>query len=73
MLLRACRDALVLVFLCGAVVAAQDRTVELLQRITDAAGAPGFEEPIRRVMLDAMLQKLDAAAVKHLCDFTPEP
>jgi putative aminopeptidase FrvX len=50
---------------CAAVVAAmlaapalvaaqQDRTVELLQKITDAAGAPGFEEPIRKVMLDAM-------------------
>jgi endoglucanase len=33
---------------------AQDRTVELLQKITDAAGAPGFEEPIRKVMVDAM-------------------
>jgi putative aminopeptidase FrvX len=35
-------------------LAAQDRTVELLQKITDAAGAPGFEEPIRKVMVDAM-------------------
>lgn len=33
---------------------AQDRTVELLQKIADAAGAPGFEEPIRKVMVDAM-------------------
>jgi putative aminopeptidase FrvX len=38
----------------SAVVAAQDRTVELLQKIADAPGAPGFEEPIRKVMLDAM-------------------
>ena len=38
----------------AAVGAQQDRTVELLQKITDAAGAPGFEEPIRKVMLDAM-------------------
>src|SRR6476469_6571362 len=38
----------------SAVVSAQDRTVELLQKITDAAGAPGFEEPIRKVMLDAI-------------------
>jgi endoglucanase len=34
--------------------AQQDRTVQLLQRITDAAGAPGFEEPIRKVMLEEM-------------------
>ena len=34
--------------------AAQDRTLELLQKITDAAGAPGFEEPIRKVMLEAI-------------------
>lgn len=33
---------------------AQDRTVELLQKIADAAGPPGFEEPIRKVMVDAM-------------------
>jgi putative aminopeptidase FrvX len=32
--------------------AAQDRTVELLQKLSDAPGPPGFEEPIRRVMLD---------------------
>lgn len=38
----------------SAVVSAQDRTVELLQKITDAAGAPGFEEPIRKVMLEAI-------------------
>jgi putative aminopeptidase FrvX len=35
-------------------VAAQDRTAQMLQKITDAAGAPGFEEPIRKVMLDEM-------------------
>jgi putative aminopeptidase FrvX len=38
----------------SAVVSAQDRTVDLLQKITDAAGAPGFEEPIRKVMLEAI-------------------
>ena len=37
-----------------AVVDAQDRTVDLLRKITNAAGAPGFEEPIRKVMIDAM-------------------
>jgi putative aminopeptidase FrvX len=34
--------------------AAQDRTATLLQQLTDAAGPPGFEEPIRKVMVDAM-------------------
>src|SRR5437868_6256642 len=33
---------------------AQDRTVALLQQLTDAAGPPGFEEPIRKVMVDLM-------------------
>ena len=31
---------------------AQDRTVELLQKLSDAPGPPGLEEPIRRIMLD---------------------
>lgn len=35
-------------------VAAQDRTVALLQQLTDTAGPPGFEEPIRKVMVDLM-------------------
>jgi endoglucanase len=35
-------------------VSAQDRTVTLLQQITDAAGPPGFEEPIRKVLVDLM-------------------
>jgi putative aminopeptidase FrvX len=34
--------------------AAQDRTATLLQQLTDAAGPPGFEEPIRKLMVDAM-------------------
>jgi putative aminopeptidase FrvX len=34
--------------------AAQDRTVSLLQQLTDTPGPPGFEEPIRKVMVDAM-------------------
>ncbi|HEY7289517.1 MAG TPA: M42 family metallopeptidase [Vicinamibacterales bacterium] len=35
-------------------VSAQDRTVTLLQQLTDAAGPPGFEEPIRKILVDAM-------------------
>jgi len=30
---------------------AQDRIVSLLQQITDTPGPPGFEEPIRKVMV----------------------
>lgn len=33
---------------------AQDRTVDLLRKLTDAAGPSGFEEPIRKVMVDEM-------------------
>jgi endoglucanase len=33
---------------------AQDRTVAMLQQLTDTAGPPGFEEPIRKVMVDLM-------------------
>jgi putative aminopeptidase FrvX len=32
----------------------QDRTAELLGKIADAPGPSGFEEPIRKVMVDAM-------------------
>jgi endoglucanase len=33
---------------------AQDRTLTLLQQLTDTPGPPGFEEPIRKVIVDAM-------------------
>ncbi|MDH4064449.1 MAG: M42 family peptidase, partial [Acidobacteriota bacterium] len=39
---------------CSATTVAQDRTVELLRLLADTAGAPGFEEPIRKVMVDQM-------------------
>jgi len=38
----------------GANAGAQDRTVELLRLLADTAGAPGFEEPIRKVMVEQM-------------------
>jgi endoglucanase len=41
-------------FALARVASAQDRTVTLLQQLTDAAGPPGFEEPIRQVMVNAM-------------------
>lgn len=42
---------------CSAIVNAapqQDRTIETLQKISDAAGPPGFEEPVRAVLVDMM-------------------
>src|SRR3954468_20629488 len=38
----------------SAPVAAQDRVVTLLQQLTDTPGPPGFEEPIRKVLVDLM-------------------
>lgn len=34
--------------------AAQDRTAALLQQLADTPGPPGFEEPIRKVLVDLM-------------------
>ena len=33
---------------------AQDPTVDLLRRLADAPGPPGFEEPVRKIMVEAM-------------------
>jgi endoglucanase len=55
--LRTCSFALVVLVLTHLVprtAAAQDRTATLLQQLTDAPGPPGFEEPIRKVMVEAM-------------------
>src|SRR6476620_3901664 len=49
-----CAGFAIALLLSSAVGSAQDRTVDLLQKIADAAGAPGFEEPIRKVMLEAI-------------------
>ncbi len=35
-------------------LSAQDRTASLLQRLSDAAGPSGFEEPIRKIMVGEM-------------------
>ena len=43
-----------LVTIAIAPLAAQDRTIELLRQLADAPGPPGFEEPIRKVMVDQM-------------------
>jgi len=49
-----CAAFTILITTLAVPAAAQDRTVTLLQQLTDAAGPPGFEEPIRKVMVDAM-------------------
>ncbi len=43
--------------------AAQDRTAQLLQSLADAPGPPGFEEPVRKLMVDAM--KPFAASLRY--------
>jgi putative aminopeptidase FrvX len=60
--IRLNRTIVALALLVSAPLAAQDRTVDMLRKITDAAGAPGFEEPIRAVMLAEM--RPYASAVK---------
>jgi putative aminopeptidase FrvX len=45
---------LTIVLLAALPLGAQDRTLNLLQRLADAAGAPGFEEPVRKIMVEEM-------------------
>src|SRR5579872_1113030 len=33
---------------------AQDATIDLLRRLADAPGPPGFEEPVRKLLVDAI-------------------
>jgi putative aminopeptidase FrvX len=49
-----CQTLTLIFSLVASALAAQDRTVTLLQQLTDTPGPPGFEEPIRKVMVDAM-------------------
>jgi endoglucanase len=39
-------------FLAALPLAAQDRVTDLLRRLADAAGPPGFEEPVRKIMVE---------------------
>ncbi len=38
----------------SAPLAAQDRTADLLRDLSNAAGPPGFEEPVRKIMVERM-------------------
>jgi putative aminopeptidase FrvX len=42
---------------------AQDSTVELLRKLADAPGPPGFEEPVRKLMVEAI--KPYAASIRY--------
>lgn len=42
---------------------AQDQTLELLRKLADAPGAPGFEEPVRALLVDAI--KPYAASIRY--------
>ena len=54
MLLLKPKRFLAFFLLAVAVAAAQDRTQALLERVANASGPPGFEEPIRKVMVEEM-------------------
>jgi endoglucanase len=41
-------------FCAAAPLAAQDRTADLLRDLSNAAGPPGFEEPVRKIMVERM-------------------
>jgi hypothetical protein len=62
---------LVIVFISAAVfftapANGQDQTIQLLQRIADTPGPSGFEEPIRKVMVEYMKPVLHPAKTGHL-------
>jgi putative aminopeptidase FrvX len=40
--------------LAGTAASAQDRIVNLLERLSNAPGPPGFEEPIRKILMEEM-------------------
>jgi putative aminopeptidase FrvX len=49
---------LCLAVLCS-IAAAQDQTVQLLKTLSNASGAPGFEEPVRKIMVQRMTPLAD--------------
>jgi putative aminopeptidase FrvX len=52
-----------LLLLSTAPLLAQDQTLELLRRLADAPGPPGFEEPVRKIMAEAL--KPYAASIRY--------
>lgn len=45
---------------------AQDQTLELMRTLTEAAGAPGFEEPVRKIMTEKMTPLADSVSYDGL-------
>jgi putative aminopeptidase FrvX len=44
---------------CCATTPAQDQTTQLLQLLSEAPGAPGFEDPVRKIMVERMTPLAD--------------
>ena len=55
---RAAQLGLILLVSCVASLA-QDQTTQLLQLLSDAPGPPGFEEPVRKIMVERMAPLAD--------------
>ena len=53
----------VIPFLLPVCAFAQDATIDLLRRLADAPGPPGFEEPVRKLLVDAL--KPYAASIRY--------
>ena len=53
-MLKTLARPLFIILLISAPALAQDRTITLLQQLADAPGPPGFEEPVRKVLVDLM-------------------
>ena len=55
--------AIVVLVLClsglRGIASSQDQTVQLLELLSNASGAPGFEEPVRKIMVDRMTPLAD--------------
>jgi len=49
----------VLLFAAASAARAQDQTVQLLELLTNAPGPPGFEEPVRKIMVERMTPLAD--------------
>ena len=48
-----------ILFAAASAARAQDQTVQLLELLTNAPGPPGFEEPVRKIMVERMTPLAD--------------
>src|SRR5262249_3516232 len=49
----------IVVFAAASATCAQDQTVQLLELLANAPGPPGFEEPVRKIMVERMTPLAD--------------